>query len=172
MNRWLRRRPKLEMSQLVDSSGVVRADRRIQPFSTLSEGGETWSSEHLAPDRPALFLFLSGNCDGCVPFATALRLPQASGLVVEETVIVSIAADDDAGMELVHDRAADILALRGPEPWASFHVHGAPFFALLDPVSHTLLTEGVAWDVGQVRRHCLAAYKGEDLGVPRMDANE
>ena len=172
MKRWLRRRPKLDPSQLVDSSGVARIDRRIQPFSTPIEGGGTWSSEALDAGRPALFLFLSGNCDGCVPFATALRSPQASGLVLDETVIVSIASEDTAGMELVRDRAADVPALRGPEPWASFHVHGAPFFALLDPVSHTLLTEGVAWDVAQVRRHCLAAYKGEDLAVPRLDANE
>ncbi len=172
MTRRLRRRPKLDSSQLVDTSGVQRTDRRIAPFRSVREGGGAWSTEQLDHDRPALFLFLSGNCDGCVPFANALRSPRSSGLVLEETVIVAIAPGDSGGIELVVDSAAEVPVLLGPEPWAAFHVHGAPFFALFDPVTHTLLTEGVAWEVAQVRRHCLAAYKGEDLSVPRLDAHD
>lgn len=97
-----------------------------------------------------LLLFLSSSCDGCAPFWPVAADPARLGLSEGERVVVvgrDPAAEDLVALGHLVDRSATVV-LAGAA-WQAYRVQGPPFFALVDPAVG-VVTEGVAWAVGQV----------------------
>jgi hypothetical protein len=101
-----------------------------------------------------LLLFLGTHCDGCLPFWTVPRTPEACGLEAQDTAIAVTHGPDDEEPEalaaLVGGDPADAseLLFMSDAAWRTYRVHGPPFFVLVDGVE--VASEGVAWSVDQV----------------------
>ncbi len=117
-----------------------------------------------------LLVFLKAHCDGCACFFEAAAQPVGSGLCRQERLVLCLTELDLSLTEAVERAAPEVRVVVGAEPYRAFAVHSGPFFVLLDASSRTVLTEGVAWSVPQVREHLDAALAGEDRSVPRLRA--
>lgn len=106
-----------------------------------------------ASGRSTLLLFLSSGCDGCRPLWAATADPQDAGLVRPGGERVVVVTRDAATEDLVELRAlagAGAAVVMSSDAWASYGVHGPPFFCLVEGVNGRVATEGVAWGVQQV----------------------
>lgn len=105
------------------------------------------------PGSWTLLLFLGLHCDACAPFWTAPASKAALGLHDEDAVelVVRTPRDESGRLELrevvrLVREPADVVV--SDDAWATYGVLGPPFFVLVD--GESVVTEGVAWSVGQV----------------------
>ena len=167
--RFIRRRPpRLDPKFLVDTSEIVRIDRRVVPFIATNTNGEPWSSAALEGATPTLVLFVKDHCDGCIAFLDAAVDPAGSGLVEHERLIVVVGDTDTHARAVLGASNALEAVLVGPEVGRALRVPGAPFFSLVAADGSAVLSEGVAFGVAQVRGHCRSALAGLDPSVPRL----
>lgn len=115
-----------------------------------------------APGCWTLLVFLGPRCDACEPFWSAS--PTALGLRAGDRVALVLRPPADR-------RASDELRVRASavaEPaqvvvsddaWAAYGVLGAPFYVLVD--GEAVVTEGVAWSLGQVGDDVARARSGD-----------
>ena len=107
-----------------------------------------------APGRWTLLLFLGSHCDGCLPFWTVARAPEACGLEPGDAAfVVTHDPADEEPVALATLMGGDLaeaseLLVMSDAAWRAYRVLGPPFFVLLDGAG--VATEGVAWSVDQV----------------------
>jgi len=132
--------------------------------------GRPLDVEVVGPGRWTLLVFLSSGCYGCREFFAAAGDPQASGLVTDESVVVVTRdADEEDPVALADLAAPGTRLLMSTPAWSAYRVHGPPFFVLADGSRPRVVTEGVAWGVGQVASHLRAARAGSaGPEVPRL----
>jgi len=149
---------------------------RGQPATPVSDlhgidlGGAPREARLLGSDRWHLLLFLSSGCDGCRPFLLAAADPVGAGLTTDEvvTVVTRDPEREDRDELAVHlGPGADVVM--SSAAWADYRVFGPPFFVLVDGPGRRVATEGVAWAIGQVADHVLAAREGRaTVEVPHL----
>jgi hypothetical protein len=87
-----------------------------------------------------LVVAIKSNCDGCREFISAdlegLRVP-----------VLIISAEDEVSSEWRDARQPVFVS---PEAFQLLDVRWPPFFVLVDPLNHRVLTEGVLFGVEQV----------------------
>lgn len=102
--------------------------------------------------RPSLLLFLGAACDGCLPFWPAVVDPESLGLAPGDGVVVVTRApphEDPARLRTaVPTGARPATLVLSDAAWRDYRVQGPPFFVLVE--GGIVVTEGVAWSVGQV----------------------
>jgi len=126
--------------------------------------GQPVSVEVTVAGKLSLLLFLSSTCEGCRPLWEAAAEPARWGLPAGGVVVAVTQGE----------QAEDVPALRRLAPpgttvvlsegaWRAYRTQGAPFFALVDGGRRQVVTEGVAWAVGQVAADVeRAAARGRD----------
>ncbi len=112
-------------------------------------------------DRWTLLLFLSSHCDGCRVLWEGLASPGSFGPPHLQVVAVTRDADQEDLTALREVVLARVRPVMSTAAWRSYGVTGPPFFALIDGAARTVVTEGVAWGVGQTAGHVRRA-----LGSP------
>lgn len=111
--------------------------------------------------RWTLLLFLSGSCRGCREIWRALGDLRHAGLSTDELVVaVTRDLDDEDPEELLGLSTPSVPTLASSAAWRAYGVQGPPFFSLVDGTSNVVVTEGVAWGVGQVGDHVQRARRG------------
>jgi hypothetical protein len=138
-------------------------DPEGRPVTLRVVGSGTWS----------LVLFLSTNCDGCVPFWKLLGDQHAAGF---ERDLRVVAVTRDPGEQ----DAAALAAVPGGSPvvmstdaWRAYRVQGPPFYVLVDGSASPepgeagvrVAAEGVAWGVSQVADH-VRRVRADAAGTP------
>ncbi len=158
-------------------AGPVRPDLSgLRPIPTFVDRPTTLASDFEGRDlsgaevsvtvrRPGqwtLLLFLSSDCDGCLPFWQALTDPPAHGLTVDQVVVVAQGSGkgDAAAVRPLVPPQSLALVVTSPEAYTAYRVHGGPFFVLVDGSAPVVATEGVAWGLSQVADDVAAAGLG------------
>lgn len=128
-----------------------RPSTEAADLSGTDLSGQPVHVEVAVAGRLSLLLFLSSTCEGCRPLWEATDEPARWGLPAGGIVVAVTRGE----------RAEDVAALRRLAPpgtkvvlsedaWRTYGAQGAPFFALVDGGRRQVVTEGVAWAVGQV----------------------
>lgn len=107
------------------------------------------------PGRWTLLVFVGPHCDACEPFwsASASASRAELGLHTEDAVELVVRPpatrkDRDELLGVARTRADRARLFVSDDAWSDYGVLGAPFFVLVD--GETVVTEGVAWSMGQV----------------------
>ncbi|HMD44840.1 MAG TPA: hypothetical protein VKG43_01675 [Acidimicrobiales bacterium] len=108
-----------------------------------------------------LLLFLSSGCVGCHEWWEVAAGPGRSGVVTDETVIAVTRGDGREDPAAVRRLAgATTTVIMSDDVWATYRVHGPPFFVLVDGTRGIVATEGVAWAAEQVAADVRRAREG------------
>jgi hypothetical protein len=118
----------------------------------------------VGPGRPrwVLLLFVSANCDGCVPL---WQLCGGGGRADLDLQVVAVARESDRTATFPPAPDGTTLVF-SDEAFAAYRVLGAPFFVLVDRTAPVVVTEGVAWGADQV----LGFVTEAQAGHPTVDA--
>lgn len=142
--------------------------RRLTPVPTYGDHPATAAHDVVGTDlkgrtvsvvvgeagTSTLFVFLSPNCDGCLPLWGVPADPDGHGLGGLRVVVLTRnrTRREARAVRRLTPRGAEAAVLDSPQAWADYRVHGGPFFVLVAGRGSgaVVLTEGVAWGVEQV----------------------
>jgi hypothetical protein len=109
-------------------------------------------------ERRTLLLFLSTSCDGCLDLWAAFAGRQPAPLPAGVDALLITRGPGIERPDAVAALAGSARVVMGDAAWTDYEVHSGPFFVLVD--AGRVLTEGVAWSVGQIRGAVEAATAG------------
>lgn len=174
-------RSQAEILRRLDSLGIrLDDDESMAPIALTRDRfdssqaeitGVTPSGEplvvslHVGTD-PTLLAFLSTTCTSCAAFWEAF---DSDSMVLHggryRLIVVTLGPSEESPTRASNLARSGIDVVMSSDAWQAFEVPGAPYFAVIDPVSRIVVGEGSAADMP-----ALTTFLGDAAGDRRWDS--